>query len=68
MNFSSNQIGLTQATVYDISAADLAGANSGQRNDLLTKTQAIYRTPDQKLYAANAARSQLVAASTPGTT
>lgn len=67
MNFSSNQVGLTQATVYDISAADLAGANSGQRPDLLAKTQAIYRTPDQKLYAANAARSQLVAASTPVT-
>lgn len=67
MNYSSNQIGLTQATVYDISAADLAGANSGQRPDLLAKTQAIFRTPDQKLYAANAARSQLVAASVPVT-
>jgi hypothetical protein len=67
MNYSSNQIGLTQATVYDISAADLAGANSGQRPDLLAKTQAIFRTPDQKLYAANAARNQLVAAAVPVT-
>jgi hypothetical protein len=65
MNYSSNQIGLTQATVYDISAADLAGANSGQRPDLLAKTQAIFRTPDGKLYSANAARSQLVAAAVP---
>jgi hypothetical protein len=67
MNYSSNQIGLTQATVYDISAADLAGANSGQRPDLLAKTQAIFRTPDQQLYAANAARSQLVVAALPVT-
>lgn len=67
MNFSSNQIGLTQATVYDISAADLAGANSGQRPDLLAKTQAIYRAPDGKPYSANAARSQLVPASVPVT-
>jgi lysophospholipase L1-like esterase len=67
MNYSSNQIGLTQATVYDISAADLAGANSGQRPDLLAKTQAIFRTPDGKTYAANAARSQLVAAAVPVT-
>lgn len=67
MNFSSNQIGLTQATVYDISLADLAGANSGQRNDLLIKTQAIYRTPDGRLYAANADKTQLVAASAPAT-
>jgi lysophospholipase L1-like esterase len=65
MNYSSNQIGLTQATVYDISAADLAGANSGQRPDLLAKTQAIFRTPDGKTYSANATRSQLVAAAAP---
>ena len=65
MIFSPNQIGLTNATVYDISAADLAGANSGQRRDLLAKTQAIFRTPDGKLYSANAARNQLVAAAVP---
>lgn len=65
MNFSSNQIGLTQATVYDISAADLAGANSGQRPDLLAKTQAIYRTPDSATYSANAARNQLVPVAVP---
>ena len=67
MIFSSTQIGLTQATVYDISAADLAGANSGQRPDLLAKTQAIFRTPDGKTYSANAARNQLVAAAVPVT-
>jgi hypothetical protein len=67
MNYSSNQIGLTQATVYDISAADLAGANSGQRPDLLAKTQAIFRTPDGKTYSANAERSQLATAAVPVT-
>jgi len=67
MIFSSNQIGLQSATVYDISAADLTGANSGQRPDLLAKTSAIFRTPDSKTYAANADRTLLVAASLPVT-
>jgi hypothetical protein len=67
MNYSSNQIGLAQSTVYEISAADLAGANSGQRPDLLAKAQAIFRTPDNKTFSANAARNQLVAAAVPVT-
>ena len=65
MNFSSNQIGLQSATVYDISAADLAGANSGQRPDLLAKVSAIFRTPDSKTYSVNADRTLLVAARLP---
>lgn len=35
----------------DISYADLAGANAGQRPDLLTRTGAVYRTPDGKLFS-----------------
>lgn len=40
----------TATTTYDISLSDLAGANMGQRDDLLYREQSIYRTPDGKLF------------------
>ena len=40
-----------RGTIIDISYADLAGANLGQRPDLLVLNGATYRTPDSKLYS-----------------
>ena len=47
----------TAGVTIDISYAELSGANPGQRPDLLARAQAVYRTPDGKLY--NAQDSQL---------
>lgn len=56
----TDQANKTAGLTYDITYADLAGANSGQRPDLLTDDQDVYRTPDGKLYSVS--NGQLVQA------
>ena len=51
MSEFNNPATKTATTTFDISYAELAGANLGQRPDLLAREQGIYRTPDGKLYS-----------------
>ena len=54
------QAARTAGRTFNISLAELAGANAGQRNDLLALNQAVYRVPDGTLYTSTG--SQLVLA------
>jgi hypothetical protein len=50
----------TSVVTFDITAAELVGANKGQRPDLINRPGGIYRTPDGKLYSSQ--NGQLLAA------
>lgn len=51
MSEFNNPATQTAVLTLDISYADLAGANTGQRPDLILREGGIYRTPDGKLYS-----------------
>lgn len=50
------QAARTAGRTFNISLAELAGANAGQRNDLLALNQAVYRVPDGTLYTSDGAQ------------
>lgn len=60
MSEFNNSATKTATSTFDISYAELAGANLGQRPDLLAREQGIYRTPNGKLYSVQG--TQLLAA------
>ena len=63
MDISTNPARGRAGLTYEITAAELSAANSGQRNDILALKDAFFRTPDQALYGVS--DSQLVP-TTPG--
>ena len=50
------QAARTAGRTFNISLAELAGANAGQRNDLLALNQAVYRVPEGTLYTSDGAQ------------
>lgn len=53
MSEFNNPVSLGSAYTLDISYAELAGANNGQRPDLLGKDKWSFRTPDGKVWSSN---------------